>query len=53
MPVQRLRGRDAQVNESISSNEPVANVYRLRLIVEKAEKAGQDQRLAYGKGKEK
>jgi hypothetical protein len=52
MPVQSLRGRNAHVHESIGANEPVANVHRLRLVVEKAEKAGQDQGLADGEGKE-
>lgn len=50
MPVKSLRGRNANVHESIGANEPVANVDRLRLVVEKAEKAGQDQGLADGKG---
>lgn len=48
MPIKSLRGRNAHVHESIGANETVASVHRLRLVVEKAEKAGQDQGLADG-----
>lgn len=48
MPVQSLHGRDADVHESIGPNESVANVHWLRLVIEKTEKAGQDQGLADG-----
>lgn len=50
MPVESLRGCNAHVHEPIGANEPVANLDRLRLVVEKAEEAGQDQGLADGKG---
>lgn len=49
MPVKRLRDRNARVHDPVSANKPVANVRRLRLVVEKTEKAGQDQGLADGK----
>lgn len=52
MPVKSLRGCNTNVHESIGANEPVANVHRLRLVVEKAEKAGQDQGLADGKSEQ-
>jgi hypothetical protein len=52
MPVERLRRRNAQVHEAIGPDEPVANVDRLRLVVEEAEEARQNQGLADGKGKE-
>lgn len=52
VPVERLRGRDAQVHKSIGPDERVANVDRLRLVVEEAEEARQDEGLADGEGKE-
>lgn len=48
MPVQGLRGCNADIHQSIGPNESVANVHWLRLVIEKAEKAGQDQGLADG-----
>lgn len=52
MPVKSLRAGNAHVHESIGANESVASVHRLRLVVEKAEKAGQDQGLADGKSEQ-
>jgi hypothetical protein len=52
MPIQGLRDCDSKVDESVCGNESVSDGFGLRGVVEKNEKAIQDERLADGERQE-